>query len=198
VSEKNQRSKIRRNPVPRKDDAPSNKFGRAMDGQENLGDSKASEKKPLCAQAEFDILHVRRVVAGNPNTPTQVLARLATDHFSVIRRHVAENPRTPAEVLRQLAKDQDMDVRLAVADNMHTPPDTLVLLATDSCVDVRYDLAENRHLPIKVLIELSNDENPYVRLRALKTLQQVSPDSIVTAQIMIQDQSEPNSSRHRA
>jgi HEAT repeat protein len=184
--------------VPKKDEAPSKKFGRAMDGQENLEHGKVSDKKPLSAQAEFDILHVRRVVAGNPNTPTQVLARLAADHFSVIRRHVAQNPRTSADVLRKLAQDHDMDVRLAVADNLHTPPDTLALLATDPSVDVRYDLAENRHLPEHVLIELTKDDNPYVRFRALKTLQMVSPDSKFKAQFTIQDQSEPNSSRHRA
>jgi len=165
-------------------------------GSENAQTGAAS-KKPLSAQAEFDILHVRRVVAGNPNTPASVLARLAADHFSVIRRHVAENPRTPADVLRQLAQDHDMDVRLAVSDNLHTPPDTLALLAKDLSVDVRYDLAENRRLPEQLLIELSQDENPYVRFRALKTLQHVSPGKF-TGQMIMQEQSGSNSSCHLA
>jgi hypothetical protein len=184
--------------VPKKDKAPSSKVGRAAHGQEHLETGKVSEKKPLSAQSEFDILHVRRVVAGNPNTPTQVLARLAYDHFSVIRRHVAENPRTSPDVLRQLAKDHDMDVRLAVADNLHTPPDALSLLATDPSIDVRYDLAENRHLPHQVLVELAQDENPYVRFRAIKTLQAISPtDSNCRTQLPTQEHSEPDS-RHRA
>jgi len=184
--------------VPKKDNAPSNQVGRATDGQDELQAGMARDKKPLSAQSEFDILHVRRVVAGNPNTPTQVLARLARDHFSVIRRHVAENPRTPPDVLRDLAHDQDMDVRLAVADNVHTPPDTLALLATDPSIDVRYDLAENRHLPHQVLLELAKDENPYVRFRAIKTLQAINPDTKCRAQLPAQEQSGSDSSRHSA
>jgi len=183
--------------VPKKNKAPSNKVGRA-DGQEHPETGKASGKKTLSAQSEFDILHVRRVVAGNPNTPTQVLARLARDHFSVIRRHVAENPRTPPDVLRQLAQDHDMDVRLAVADNIHTPPDTLALLATDESIDVRYDLAENRHLPHQVLVDLANDENPYVRFRAIKTLQLISQECTHGAHLPLKDQTDSDSTRHSA
>jgi hypothetical protein len=184
--------------VPKKEKARSKKLGRAGNDSDNLQSEQTEDREQLSEQAEFDILHVRRVVAGNPNTPAQVLTRLGQDRFSVIRRHVAENPRTPPEVLRDLAKDPDMDVRLAVAENIHTPPDTLALLASDPSVDVRYDLAENRHLPEPVLIELTKDDNPYVRLRALKTLQSVWPDNKFKAQAITQDQSEPKSSRHSA
>jgi len=159
----------RRNPVAKKDKDSHPQLGC---GSENIRTGSICCKKAFSTQTEFETLHLRRVVAGNPNTPTQILAKLSADQHSVIRRHVAENPRTPAAVLRKLAQDHDMDVRLAVADNVHTPPDTLALLARDVCVDVRYDLAENRHLPEPVLIELTQDENPYVRIRALKTLRQ--------------------------
>ena len=56
-------------------------------------------------EVERDILQVRRVVAGNPNTPRQVLIRLAVDESDTIRRAVAINPRTPKEILRDLALD---------------------------------------------------------------------------------------------
>jgi hypothetical protein len=184
--------------VPKNEKARSKKLGRAGNDSDNPQSKQAKEPSQLSEQADFDILHVRRVVAGNPNTPAQVLTRLGQDRFSVIRRHVAENPRTPPEVLRELAKDPDVDVRLAVAENVHTPPDSLALLATDQNVDVRYDLAENRHLPERVLIELTKDDNPYVRLRALKTLHSIWPDNKLKAQAIAQEQSESSSSRHSA
>jgi hypothetical protein len=43
-------------------------------------------------------------VATNPNTPVEILTRLASDRFSEIRIAVASNPSTPVEVLRQLSK----------------------------------------------------------------------------------------------
>jgi hypothetical protein len=43
-------------------------------------------------------------VATNPNTPVEILTRLASDRFSEIRIAVARNPSTPVEVLRQLSK----------------------------------------------------------------------------------------------
>jgi hypothetical protein len=146
---------------------------------------------------EFDDVHVRRVVAGNPNTPEQVLGRLAEDSISIIRRHVAENPRTPSEILRRLAADTDLDVRLAVAENSNTPQDTLSLLAIDNNVDVRYGVAENPHMPEKILVALTKDDNPYVRCRALKTLQMLSPESQSRLNIIWQSSREEDSHRNQ-
>jgi hypothetical protein len=140
---------------------------------------------PLTSQ-EFDIYHVRRVVAGNPNTPKQVLARLAGDQLPGIRQRVAENPKTPVEVLVSLAADEHPDVRLAVAENSNTPPEVLATLATDCDLDVRYGVAENPHMPEEILLRLSDDENPYVRCRALKTLQMMSPEVQSRLQMMMQ------------
>jgi hypothetical protein len=146
----------------------------------NLAQSRS--KAPSRSQADLDILHVRRVVAGNPNTPMTVLARLAEDSNPVIRRHVAENPRTPPDILTGLATDHDLDVRLAVAENSNAPPDTLSLLASDNNVDVRFGVAENPHMPEDILVGLTNDENPYVRYRAIKTLQILMPGANVGLQ----------------
>lgn len=126
--------------------------------------------------SDSDIVHVRRVVAGNPNTPLSVLSRLADDDCEAIRRSVAENPKTPLEMLNRLAADRSPEVRLAVAENPHTPSDVLTVLAGDHAVDVRYGVAENPHMPENILLKLSKDENPYVRCRALKTLQMLAPD----------------------
>src|SRR5271168_1927593 len=53
----------------------------------------------------FDLIHVRRVVAGNPNTPKQILEKLADVSFPAIRCRIAENTNTPINVLNKLARD---------------------------------------------------------------------------------------------
>ncbi len=115
-------------------------------------------------------LHVRYIVAGNPNTPKEVLAKLSTDVLESVRRRVADNPRTPVTALMQLAHDPSVDVRLSVAENPNTPAETLEQLAADDDVDVRYGVAENPHIPAEYLRRLSDDANPYVACRAQKTL----------------------------
>jgi len=127
-------------------------------------------------ELDAEIMQVRRVVAGNPNTPRQVLLRLADDGDASIRRAVAENPRTPIEVLKKLIFDGDAEVRMAVAENKNTPAEILAILARDVNADVRYGVAESPHMPEDILIALAHDENPYVRCRSLKTLQMMAPD----------------------
>lgn len=141
----------------------------------NTGQAAAKSNVGTTTCNEFDVLHVRRVVAGNPNTPQLVLSRLADDSTPHIRRRVAENPKTPSEVLNRLARDAHSDVRLAVAENPSTPPEVLSWLATDEDMDVRYGVAENPHMPEDILLKLSEDDNPYIRCRALKTLQMLDP-----------------------
>ncbi len=123
------------------------------------------------SQGNIDTLHVRKVVARNPNTPKQVLAKLIEDSDSNVRHGIASNPKTDSDLLQKLAFDIDKDVRLAVAENPNTPPVTLSLLSDDEDVDVRFGVAENPHMPEKILLKLAHDENAYVRCRALKTLQ---------------------------
>ena len=60
---------------------------------------------------------VRCLVAGNSNTPVDVLTELAKDRDWYIRVSVAGNSNTPVDVLTELAKDSDCDVRRNVAGN---------------------------------------------------------------------------------
>ena len=131
-------------------------------------------------------LHLRRLAAGNPNTPEKVLSKLSQDHVNNVGHRVAENPRTPKEVLIKLASDQHSDVRLAVAENPSTPAEILAQLAQDADPDVRFGVAENPHMPEHILFKLSEDENPYIRCRALKTLQAMDPDVQARLKHMIQ------------
>jgi hypothetical protein len=140
--------------------------------------------------SESDIAHVRRVVAGNPNTPLTVLSRLAEEGCDRIRRCVAENPKTPVELLKKLSYDDSSEVRLAVAENPHTLPGVLTTLSEDSSVDVRYGVAENPHMPEDILLKLSRDENPYVRCRALKTVQMLPAAVQSRLRFLLQEPSE--------
>ncbi|MBI4532807.1 MAG: hypothetical protein HY711_02580 [Candidatus Melainabacteria bacterium] len=140
-----------------------------------LSSGVRGKSQPLELDASMRTLHVRYIVAGNPNTPKEVLARLANDTLENIRRRVAENPRTPVSVLLQMASDPNIDVRLSVAENPNTPPEVLEQLAADDNVDVRYGVAENPHIPAEILVRLADDDNPYVACRAQKTLLLVCP-----------------------
>ena len=152
-----------------------------------VDDESALEETSRSSRSrELEIYHVRRVVAGNPNTPKQVLARLSTDTMPNIRRRVAENPKTPVDVLMILAHDDQADVRLGVAENPNTPSEVLSILALDEDVDVRFGVAENPHMPEEILVRLSEDDNPYIRCRALKTLQILAPDVQSRLKLMMQ------------
>jgi hypothetical protein len=64
---------------------------------------------------------VRISVAGNPNTPADVLTELAKDSDWYVRRYAAGNPNIPADVLTELAKDSDCIVRISAAGNPNMP-----------------------------------------------------------------------------
>lgn len=92
---------------------------------------------------------------------------------------IAENLRHTPEILSQLAEDEHVEVRIAVADNVHTSAETLKVLAGDACADVRYAIAENHNIPTVVLMELTQDDNPYVALRAEKTLRRLQSGKVL-------------------
>ncbi len=143
------------------------------------GLSLDSEDSDLYSKTDADsndMLHIRRVVAGNPNTPGHVLSRLSEDPNPMIRQRIAENPNTPIDVLRKLAGDIHSDVRLAVAENPNASTDILARLAVDADSDVRYGVAESPHMPEQILLLLAQDDNPYVRCRAMKTVRMLSPE----------------------
>jgi 3-methyladenine DNA glycosylase AlkC len=82
-------------------------------------------------------------VAENPNTPPEVLEKLANDVDYWVRYGVAENPNTPPKVLEQLATDEDYIIRCYVAKNPNTLPEVLEKLANDEDLYVRWHVALN-------------------------------------------------------
>ena len=106
---------------------------------------------------------VRISVAGNPNTPVDVLMELAKDSDCDVRKNAAGNPNIPADVLTELAKDSHSVVRKNAAGNPNTPVDVLMELAKDSNCDVRISVAGNPNIPADVLTELAKDSDCIVR-----------------------------------
>jgi hypothetical protein len=122
---------------------------------------------------------VRYIVAGNPNTPQNVLDFLSKTGDKQICRRIAENSRTHPSTLSRLARHEAAEVRIAVCENIHTPGGTLLQLTADSNPDVRYAMADCSSMPQTVLQVLSNDENPYVSARARASLQTLTNGEVL-------------------
>lgn len=108
--------------------------------------------------------------AGSVTNMDEEIFILARSRSTAVRRHVAENPKTPTAVLILLSYDEDADVRIAAGMNPTTPRFAVKRLILDDNVDVRYAMAETSSLPVAFLGELTTDENPYVALRANRTI----------------------------
>lgn len=99
-----------------------------------------------------------------------LLSRLCRHNDVKVRLHLAESEHTPVGILLALCWDADPQVRLAVAENRNAHPYLVERAVFDTSVEVRYGLAENHNIPVTLLQRLSVDDNPYVALRAEKTL----------------------------
>jgi hypothetical protein len=120
--------------------------------------------------------NILRNDSDNTPNPLTLWRSLKTANFKS-RIKLAEDKRTPTAVLGVLSYDCDNRIRAAVADNQNTPYMSLIRLARDEADDIRYQLAENHNLPLQVLLVLESDENPYVRVRAQRTLERIQIDS---------------------
>ena len=100
---------------------------------------------------------LKKSVAENPRTPTEILAKLAESKDYFVQLLVAENPSTPATVREKLAEilsEEDDEPRTAkrkIAEDPNTPAEVLAELARDPDFDVREDVARNPNAPAAVL-----------------------------------------------
>jgi hypothetical protein len=100
----------------------------------------------------------RRIdVALNPNTPADILEKLADDSDWHVRNAVASNRSTPADILKKLSEDSKEYVREAVAWNRSTPAVILERLSEDDYWPVREAVASNRSTPADILERLTKD-----------------------------------------
>jgi hypothetical protein len=109
---------------------------------------------------------VRGSVAGNLNTPVDVLVKLADDTETYVINDLVGNPKLPREILFKLADSDDKYNRLGVATNESTPPELLSKLANDEESSVKEQVAKNPRTPIEALLKLANDKDFYVHSKA--------------------------------
>lgn len=87
---------------------------------------------------------VRQFVARNRSCPGDVLLALSLTMGAedvVMRYYIAGNRNTPLDVLRTLVRDEDLSVRCAVARNPSATDELLGSLVEDVSEDVRLALA---------------------------------------------------------
>jgi hypothetical protein len=66
--------------------------------------------------------YLARLLSDHPNTPPDVLARLARHPYRAARENVARHPRTPLATLRALCRDRREPLWYLVAFNPSIPP----------------------------------------------------------------------------
>ncbi|MBZ0188755.1 MAG: hypothetical protein K8F91_21100 [Candidatus Obscuribacterales bacterium] len=109
----------------------------------------------------------------SPRILASDLSRLSNSTDRSLLERIAEHPRTSPYTLSRLCMNQYKEVRQAVADNHATPYSAQLSLSQDRDPDVRYVLAENHHVCVNILEVLSVDENPFVSMRASRTLERL-------------------------
>jgi len=88
----------------------------------------------------------------------------ASSSNAQIRKHIAENPNTPTDLLRRLAHRAHWEVRAAVARNPNTPEDVLLQKCRDGNDLVRFAIIQNPNVTDRVLRVLVEDKE-YDRIR---------------------------------
>ena len=93
-------------------------------------------------------------LAINPNTPSDWLAKLATDEYLSIKMAVAVNPSTPESTLWELAKNDfpPGNVRETVAKNVKATPKILLMIweykkSNRKLKDVLFAIVRNPNCP---------------------------------------------------
>ena len=127
---------------------------------------------------------IREKVAGNINTPEDVLEKLAFDPYVSVRKEVAKNRNTTPLVLDKLASDSYVEIRETVAANSHTRPSTLEKLMHDPHVDVQTQDALNKNSTPQILDQLVEESDLEVwravarnRRTSRQTLKRLSQES---------------------
>ncbi len=115
-----------------------------------------------------------RLIVSDPCAPATLLSRLANTDDKHILERIAEHPRVSPYTLAMLAESEHHEVRIAVAENRSTPYSVQNKLAYDDHEDVRYRLAESPHMRLSILAILEMDENPYISMRATKTMEKIT------------------------
>ena len=110
--------------------------------------------------------YARCLVAGHPNTPEELLARLAIAHHEEVRGAVARNPNTPAQVLLLMKKEPSNGLRELLVRHPNTPLELFWSLASDRELDVKLAVASHAKTPqaiLKYLFEQGADPKGHLK-----------------------------------
>ena len=117
--------------------------------------------------------------AENPNTPAEILTKLATSESVSIRERVAKHPNSNTSILAKLAKDRNTDVRIAVAKNPNTSENLLKLLINRGDREIRLAVVNNPNT-LNMWLEEWAKNNSYSKLKraAMKEIITRNPDRL--------------------
>lgn len=101
------------------------KFRQARDPK-----TSSQELLRLGANLPADDYLLARTIAEHPETPPEILERLAEHPYAAVRESVARHPRTPAAVLERLAEKREEPLWFLVACNPACPADLRARLRT--------------------------------------------------------------------
>ena len=110
--------------------------------------------------------HGRVLAARHPNTPRDLLEKLARDDDWQIRAGVAHHPLATADMLAPLLSIDSPDVHSALAAHPHTPGGVLAELAKKLDVSIRLHIAAHPNAPASVLARLIEDGDTAIRTTA--------------------------------
>ncbi len=78
-----------------------------------------------------------KAIAGNPNTPSEILSRISDDDNLEILRELAKNPNSPPALLWELSKHQRYLIKIDVLQNPSLNKDILKAMLNDHDARVR-------------------------------------------------------------
>ena len=123
------------------------------------------DAKTLALLANSSDDYVLGDVAGNPNTPPEILPRIFAKGGYLIDWGIARNPNCPPGILHELALRDSEYTRAAVAQNKATRLDDLERLVKDPVWHVRDGVSMNPNCPLSLKDRLRNDPDERVRRR---------------------------------
>lgn len=136
--------------------------------------SSSAQPQTLRELARDENPVIRARVAGNMNSPADLLETLAADSDKFVRLAVAKNEDASPAALSKLAADEK-DIQIAVAKNVKTPPEALAILAEKGDESVQVEILDNEHLLPEAIDKLVSSKNPFIQFKV--ALHKNTPES---------------------
>lgn len=106
--------------------------------------------------ADIEYVYFQKVIALNPGAGARTLERLANNSEDLMKR-VASNPSIPEYLRDTYARSANRDLRQIVAGNPTTSTRTLAMLANDTTLDVRIAVAGHSMVDMPTLERLAEE-----------------------------------------